>query len=504
MHPDKPLPKLSKSRFLSGLQCHRRLWLECYRRDLAGERDAMSEAILAQGTAVGELARERFPGGVLVDDDHLHHEEAAECTRALLADPSVPAVYEAAFVFDDVRIRTDVLVRLPDGRFDLYEVKATTGVKEVHLADLAIQVHVLRGAGVAIARAFLLHLDPAYVHPGGAYDLSGLFAAVDLTEAVADALEGVARDLTAMREALALPDEPPVGIGPHCTTPYACPFLGWCGRDEPEHPVGEIPRIRVSELERFAAHGIRDIRDVPDGFEPLESPKKQRVVDAVRTGRRFVADGIDAVLDEARFPLHFVDFETFAPALPAYRETRPYQTIVFQWSNHVLARDPVTGDTVLEHREYLHDGPEDPRRAFARSLLEATADAGSIVVWSDYEGRCLDDLAAALPDLADALARVRGRIFDLLAVVREHVYDPAFHGSFSIKRVLPALVPALAYDDLEIRDGGVASLSWVEIHDAATSPARRDELRRALRAYCHRDTLAMVEIYRTLRERGRS
>ena len=492
-------PKLSKSRFLSGLQCHRRLWLECHHPKLAEERDAMSQAILAQGTAVGELARERFPGGVLVSEDHLHHREAVEQTRRLLADPAVPSIYEAAFVFDNIRIRADVLVRRADGRFDLYEVKASSGVKEEHVADVTIQVHVLRGAGIGIGRALLLHLDRSYVHPGGPYDLGKLFAAVDLSELAGVAGETITADLASMRAVLARSAEPQIETGPHCTRPYDCPFRGWCDRDAPEHPVGEIQHLGRAELERFRSEGIRDIREIPLGFEPLRDPRKQRIIDSVRSGRRYVSDELGAVLEKARFPLHFLDFETFMPALPACVGTRPYQTIVFQWSDHVLTRNPLSGRPVLDHREYLHGAVGDPRRPFALSLLEATADAGSIVVWSEYESRCLTGLAEALPDLAPALEGTRSCIFDLLPVVRENVYDPNFHGSFSIKRVLPALVPDLDYGDLEIREGGVASLAYTEIRDPTTSPARRAALQSALLAYCSRDTEAMVEIYCALR-----
>ena len=160
------IPRLSKSRFLSGLQCHKRLHLECYASDLIPATDPFTQSVFDTGTAVGALARERFPGGLLVDEDHLHHDEAGERTRRALADPTVPAIYEGAFTWNDVRIRADVLVRVADNVFDLVEVKSTTRPRQEHEWDLAVQLAVLEGSGVRVRRAELMHLDRTYVYPG--------------------------------------------------------------------------------------------------------------------------------------------------------------------------------------------------------------------------------------------------------------------------------------------------------------------------------------------------
>ncbi len=170
------------------------------------------------------------------------------------------------------------------------------------------------------------------------------------------------------------------------------------------------------------------------------------------------------------------------------------QTIPFQWSDHVLSKDGQ-----VSHREYLHDGSDDPRRRFAETLLDAAGDAGSVVVYTGYEEFCLRELETALPELAPRLAQLRARLFDLHPIIKAHIYDPAFHGSFSIKKVLPALVPHPGYDDLEIGDGLLASLAYEELRDLRTSRDRVAELRTNLLAYCRRDTEAMLELFRILR-----
>ena len=480
------IPKLSKSRFLSGLQCHKRLHLELYAHDPLPAIDPFTRSLLETGAKVGALARSRFPGGVLIDDDN------EERTRLVLADPTVPAIYEAAFTWDDVRIRADILVRVSGDVFDLVEVKSTTWPKQEHVWDLAVQLAVLAGAGVRVHRAFLMHLDRSYVYPGGDYDLRRLFACADLTEAARERQREVPRHLGAMRAILWNEEPPAIEVGRHCTRPRTCPFFDGCHDGLPTDPLLRLPKGRRLR-ERLATAGIVGFDDIPLDFPGL-SLHQRRALEAIRSGERFCDPAIREVLAGVVYPVHFIDFETIMPALPLYPGTRVYDSIPAQWSDHVLHRDGR-----IEHREYLYEGQGDPRRPFVVSLLETLGCSGTIVVYSNYEATRLDDLAASLPDVAEAIARAQPRILDLHALIRLHVYDQAFNGSFSLKSVLPALVPSLGYDDLGIQDGGVASLALLEVMDSRTPSERRAELREALLAYFGRDTEALVRVFQSLR-----
>ena len=222
-------PQLSKSRFLAGLQCLKRLYLECYHRELADPIDPSRQAIFDAGAAVGELARERFPGGTLVEEPYSAHAQAVASTRALSSDGSVPALYEAAFTFEGIRIRVDILLRCGDGRFDLIEVKSTTSAKQEHIPDVAIQLHIVEGAGIPIRRAYLMHINNAYVYRGGDHNLDELFSVTDVTEEVkAYTAEEMPYALAQMWESLQLAETLDIGTGRHCTTPYQCPFFGHC------------------------------------------------------------------------------------------------------------------------------------------------------------------------------------------------------------------------------------------------------------------------------------
>ena len=218
-----------------------------------------------------------------------------------------------------------------------------------------------------------------------------------------------------------------------------------------------------------------------------------RVRDSVVTGRPFVGSNLASRLGEISFPASFVDFETINPAIPIYVGTRPYQTIPFQWSLHV--RD---SDEGLRHSSFLDDGPGDPRERFVASLLEAVPSEGTIVAYSSYEETVMRGLAQAFPQYESRLLALCGRIIDLLQVIRGDYYHPDFHGSFSIKSVLPALVPDLAYDDLEIPEGLVAAAAFARLIAGDTPESDKTEIREALLAYCKRDTEAMARVFEAL------
>ena len=493
-YPREQIPLLSKSRFMAGLQCQKRLYLECFHPELAEPFDAGRQAILDTGTRVGELARDRYPGGVLITEDHLHHDQAVSSTEKALADSSVQAIYEVAFVYDDVRIRADILSRSGDDMFDLIEVKSGTSVKEEHLPDVAVQLYVLLGCGISVGRVCLGHLNKEYVYQGGNYDLGQLF----LIEDVTDKAQQLQPDIPLLLEEMRLPlwclEPPDIKPRRQCSKPYQCEFYGHCHTGGTEHPVIQLPNASAKLLLALEQAGIVDIRDIQAGFPGLNTTQ-QRVRDCVAGDHVYIAPDLPEALGRLEYPIHFLDFETFGPALPLYTGTSPYQVFPFHWSNHII-----TGDGKLRHEEFLYEGFDDPREPFARSLLKALGASGSIVVYSSFEATRIRELAGALPHLSGKLlALLEGRIVDLLELIRKHCYHPEFHGSFSIKSVLPALVPDLDYSDLEVSDGMQASAAYAEMVQRETPADRRSQLRESLLAYCKRDTEAEVRLFETLR-----
>ena len=487
--------QLSKSRYMAGLQCLKRLYLEVHHRELADPVAPSQQAVFDVGNRVGELARERFAGGTLIDAAFYEQEKAESSTRALLSDFLVPALYEAAFSFEGIRTRVDVLARADDGQgFDLIEVKSTTGFKMgEHLPDVAIQSHVVEGNGVPIRRAYLMHIDNTYVYEGGDHDLSRLFALEDVTDMAREYLAGVVPGKQAeMWESLEQTETLDIETGRHCNSPYRCPFYGHCHTDEPEHPIGELPRLHQWDEERLKTLGIRQVAEIPSDAPGL-TELQRRVRDSVVSEAPYIGPDLDERLSEIEFPASFLDFETIAPAIPIFVGTRPFQHIPFQWSLHV--RDTAGS---LAHSEFLYEGSGDPRESFVTGLLEGIPNTGSIVVYSGYEERILRQLAAAYPQYNTQLIALAERLIDLLKIVRDTYYHPEFHGSFSIKSVAPVLAPQLSYDELDVADGLAASAAYQHLLTGDVPQEESANIRKSLLTYCARDTEAMVRVYEAL------
>lgn len=486
---------MSKTRYLSGRQCHLKLWYECYQRELAADVDVVTQAIFDAGHEVGRLARLRYPGGVLVEADHRHAKEALAHTRALLADESVPAIFEAAVEHRGVLIRADVLERCPRGGFNLIEVKSGTTVKIVNEHDVAVQTWVLRGAGIDVASAGLLTLNRGYLFDGHRLDVYRLFRYHNLDDALAEHLPWIGEDVTLLQSMLSADRAPAIEPGEHCFSPYECAYYELCTRDweYPDHPITDLPRLRAGKRAQLESQEIEEIGDIPDDF-PLS--KSQAIVRlSVITGNEHVSPRLQDELSGMSYPLRYLDFESFNPAVPRFAGTRCYDTIPFQFSMHT---EDDAGN--VTHREFLWPEPSDPRRPLAEALLDAAGDEGTLCVYSGFERRVIKGLSRDLPDLSEALDALIERLRDLLKVVQGHYYHRDFHGSFSIKQVLPALVPEMSYAHLSIGDGREASAAYQSSLDCEDDDERR-RIHDALRQYCRQDTLAMLELRRALSEK---
>ncbi len=488
-------PTLSKSKYLAGLQCELRLWLQVHERDVATPPAAAMQALFDAGTEVGERARGLFPGGVLVDEAAWHHAKAVTRTRRLLDDPDVPAIFEAAFEHEGVRIRVDVLERLPGGAWGLREVKSSTSVKDVHLDDLAVQHFVLEGAGLRVPHSELIHIDNRYVRGEDGIDWPRFFARADRTEALADALRGLPEKVGELHAVLSRRESPAVEPGHHCHAPYDCEFWDHCTRGKPSDWILHLPRLGRERFEELRSAGYERIPELPDDLDLTE--KQARIRDTLRSGECYASPDLAAALEDSGPPACYLDFETANPAIPLYPGTRPYQMVPFQWSLHRADEG-----SPASHQAFLAEGAEDRRREFCESLIAALPnDETPVHVYSPFEASRLRELIDEFPDLAPGLSRIRDRLLDLLPLVRQHLYHPGFGYSYSIKTVAPALVPDFQWDDLgAISEGTAAAAAWPSLVAGSLGPADAASLRLALLAYCQRDTLALVALHRALRE----
>jgi hypothetical protein len=483
---------LTKSRYIAGLQCLRRLWLIDH--DPAPYEEPVPGSPLDLGQEIGRKAHLLFSGGVLIDEEPWRHAQAIARTAALMIDERVPAIFEAAFEYNNIRIRVDVLERLADGKWGLREVKSSSGPKDQYYDDIALQVFVLEGAGVAASSIELLHVNTAYVRGPDGICWPDFFVSVDVHDPVAARLVDLPGRLQAMRDCLGMAELPQAEPGSQCGTPYACEFWDRCTANKPTDWTFHLRRLSQARVNELKALGIESISMIPADF-PL-TPKQIIMRDAMASGHPYVGPDLAGLLRCCGPPTCYLDFEAMMPPIPLYEGTRPYQTIPFQWSLHVIG-----GDGVLHHREFLANSNGDPRRRFAETLIEAlTVFDGPILVYSGYEQTRLNELAGEFPDLSASLNGLIARLVDLLPIVRSSVYLPEFQFSNSIKSVAPALCPGFGYNDLEdVADGGAASAAFLQLASGyLTVPEEVDRLRAALLAYCQRDTLAMVEVHRAL------
>lgn len=478
---------LSKSRFLSGLQCYLCLWHSTYNRDLATDVSPAQQAMFDTGHKVGELATRLYPGGVLIKEKYFEHEKAIQTTLKAIRDPSVKSIFEAAFVYDDVRIRVDILERTDNGKWNLIEVKSSASVKEIHIPDVAIQCYVLQGSGLDINRAYLLHINNQYVYDGNNLDLEGFFSSSDIMDEVLSLQNEISMSINELKAMLNAPAPPLIQPSRHCKNPYTCNFLDYCTRNMPEHWMLELSGISQKKLDELEAMGIEGIIDIPDSY-PLTA-LQERIRKCVVNNEEFISKDIEVELKDVEYPVHFLDFETVGPAIPRYAGTRPYQTIPFQWSDHIL-----TENGILEHKEYLCDDDKDPRKEFANTLLAALGKKGTIFIYTTYEKGIIEDLAEYFPELQSDLLLIIDRFKDLHAIIKKHFYHPEFHGSFSLKSVLPAIVPDMDYGNLAIQEGNHASLEYLRMIDPSISLEEKERIKKELLIYCGYDTMAMVKV----------
>jgi len=487
--------KISKSKFIAGVQCPKRLYLLVHKPELAAQPDGSDEAIMEQGREVELLAHQLFPGGVEVDGwGGLL--PAIRSTRELVANPNVPAIFEGAFEHDDVVVKSDILERRKENRWRLVEVKSTADLKEHHVEDVAIQSYVLSRCGLKLSSVLLAHVNRSYVRTTTTVDPHQFFLFRNLTQRVRNLQPVLLFQLQSQFRVLDMPTPPAVRTGPHCTNPVVCEFFRHCNHPKPTDYIGYIPRLGVGAIEQMEQMGIESIHDIPADFELSEL--QRRACTAMQTGQPWFSEELRTEFESLRYPLYFMDFETVNPAIPRFQSMRPYDHLPFQWSVHVQAQP----DAALERFEFLAMNSEDPRSAFISSLCEALGEEGSIVVYNEqFESRRLWELAGWLPEYTQRIRDIQRRLWDLLPVVRNHVYHPAFGGSFSLKAVLPALVPDMSYEGMLVPNGQAAGLAWESMIRGHASEAEREAKRRALLDYCAQDTLALVRLLEALQSR---
>ncbi|CAN5683277.1 DUF2779 domain-containing protein [soil metagenome] len=487
---------LSKSDFLKYQCCPSYLWLWKFKKEVVPVDD--EEEInrrLEQGNEIERYARDLFPSATLVDS---HGKKARNETEHLVKD-GVKSIFQATvYTEKELLAMADIIVFDDEAQaWTLYEVKSTNSVKQEHIYDLAFQCVAFEDAGYKIGKVAVIHLNKIYVR-SATVNPDDLLTQTDVTEKVEKLLTIIRQQAYDALEVVKQTDEPKKCSCRLKTKSGHCPTFKYLNPDIPEYSVFNISRIGGKNLSVLVDGDIHNVHDVPDDIK-LSVGQQNQVAVAKSKEPIINKPAIDELLNELKYPLYFLDYETVSSALPMFVGCTPFQQIPFQYSLHVL-REP---SAELEHYEYLgRDSVVPPMPELLASLQSHIGDTGSVIVWYKvFEKGRNTEMSKAFPEYAEFLESVNDRVFDLMDIFsKQHYVHHDFKGSSSIKYVLPVLVPEFSYKEMDIQNGLVASIRWYDAVMGVVDKEQAEKTFDALLKYCCLDTLAMVKIYEYLKK----
>lgn len=463
---------LTKSDFLLFLEAPMHLWAKTHGKLQITAPSTYDQHLMKQGYDVEKVAHEYLEQFVLPKYKHAE------------------LLWQQTYASGEYQTRADGIIHdLDTDTYHIYEIKSSTSEKKDHLPDATFQSIVI-GDTLTISSVHLVLLNDEYIR-GDSLDIEQLFRMPDVTQDVSEMTPTV---LAQMREALAVcKAETPQGVF-NCLNPKCCPCLELCHKDLPTYSIYNIPNLtpkKRRELEEANTIAIDDI-DLNFTF----TPKQQRIVDVIQSKTPFIdKTTIQSLLQSLTHPLYFLDYETYDEAMPLYKGHKPYQKMVFQYSLHIVSAN----STDIQHEEYVATKPGDPAIELVKHLKSRIGGTGSFIVWNKaFEGGRNKEMAELYPEYKDFLLDINNRMFDLMEIVSKGYYvHPDFRGSWSIKNVLPVMVPELSYTELPINKGDMAMLAWWDMVNSQDESKKKRTAKELLK-YCGLDTLAMVKIWEAL------
>ncbi len=492
-------PRLSKSKYILGLQCEKALWLAKNRTDIVIEVDAATQANFDMGNEIGALARKCFAGGEIIPNAHHDIKKAVNLTQALIADGQ-SVIFEAAAYSpsDGAFCLVDILQKVSDpnakeAEWHLIEVKNSTSVKEYHLNDISFQYYVFSECGYNITKCFIMHIDSSYVRKKRLVPKK-LFKLEDVTDIAMANKDLVKQKVLELNEIVSCKTIPDISINTHCFHPFSCSYMPLCWENVPAYSIFNI-FSKNQAFDMAKELNTYDIKSIPEQY----LPSGNKGIDAICYQKNEVYVDKEAIanwLSCLKYPLYFLDYETIMYAIPLFENTSPYQQIPFQFSLHVQASPSAS----LEHFEFIHKQNSDPREEFTKALTKLCGHNGSIIVYNQaFEMTRNKELALHLPHYAKSLYKINERVVDLMIpFYKRWLYSPKQQSSASIKSVLPAFT-TLSYEHMEIANGQDAMDAYTAFAKGVYPTKDLPKLWQNLCKYCELDTLAMVELLKVLR-----
>ena len=489
---------LSKSKYCKLVQCPKILWMNKYKSNVAVP--TAREAVLANGTAVGELARNLFGDYTNIEFNTDLNIMVEDTKKMLKSKPNI--ITEASFNYDNNFCSVDILKNNLDG-VEIYEVKSSTDVHDIYLDDASYQYFVLSNLGLNVKKVCIVYINKQYVRDKE-LEIEKLFNIQDITDIAKlkqDEIKKTIEMANKYMDEYNGDNEPNTDIGMHCFNPYKCEFWEYCTRNLPKPNVFDIGGgMHTSKKFEKYYEGKISFRDLQN--ENL-NPKFLEQIDFELNNLKpkIEKEAIKGLMDSLKYPLYFIDYETYQLAIPEVEGTKPYQQLPFQYSLHIIKEKGAS----IQHKEFLAEiDDQNYIRHFAESMIKDMPENGSVIIYNKaFEPVRNNEIARMYPDLKDELERINSNIIDFMEPFKQRkYYTKEMHGSASIKAVLPALYPddpELDYHNLPVvHNGGEASEAFLSLRNM--SKEEQKEIRHGLLVYCELDTYAMVKIWEKLNE----
>lgn len=491
---------LSKSLYIKGIQCPKALWLKKYKPSVLTPPDESAQAVFETGNIVGDLACKLFLDGKEVEYTK-DFSKMLDTTQKYL-DEKLSYIYEATFEYQGTLVIVDVLKAEDDG-VSIYEVKSSTSLKDIYLHDVSIQYyvlkHVLESRGFNIKSSNVVYINNEYVR-GDELELDKLFVIDEVSSQVEELQSNIPNILEEFRVYLDdKENEPNIEIGSHCKKPYACDAKDYCWkvqRQIPDYSIFNIFNLGSKKQKELYSQGIVNIEDIPSNFDMTANQAK--AVENYKNKTTYIdKENIKAFCDDLRYPIYHLDFETFQQAIPQYKGLKPFEQIPFQYSLHIEYEDGT-----LVHKEFLAQDGIDPREQIVKRLCSDIPSAVTVLAYNmSFEKGVIKRLANTYPKYSEHLLSINENMKDLMIPFQKKWYiTPSMNGSYSIKYVLPALVPEFekAYKDLDgVQNGSQAMNAFANLEKL--DEQEKQKMRTSLLEYCKLDTLAMVKILEKLK-----
>lgn len=488
---------LSKSKYTKGIQCAKSLWLNTYKNEVLSTPNENALAKFSTGNKIGELAYKLFPSGIKIKFENSSFDEKCEQTRQLLKN-NQEVIYEATFCYNDILVMIDILQNTKEGLI-INEVKSSTSLKNIYTDDCSLQYYVLSNLNYKIKQVNLIYLNNEYIREDF-LDINKLFIINDITKEVLLYQEQVKENLKYFEEILNKKEEPNIDIGTHCFNPYECESYEYCWSKQrnlcENENIFNISRLNTNKKFEFYYKNIIDLKDIKD-LSNFNENQQIQIKASLNKEIYINKDNIKKFLDTLNYPIYHLDFETFMQAVPEFKGIKPYMQIPFQYSLHIDHKDK------LEHKEFLSECGVDPRYELAKKLINNIPKDVCVLAYNaSFEKGVIRNLAITYPELSEYLLNIEKNIKDLmLPFQNKDYYHYKMQGSYSIKKVLPALIPDMekAYKDLELIHNGNEAMQSFELMQNMDQNTQV-KYRKALLEYCKLDTLAMVKILKHLEE----